>query len=248
MTKSQETCTQFISNKDKIEQIIKTMLFHHGEPYATSNQIAKYFDIRHDDLLRKIRLFHSFDELISLRKISERNRIVRGKEYPYFELDADAFSFTCLSITGKKAESFKWAFIQAFKQATSNAISARVAIETNKANTDWIAAREQGKSTRKLLQNKIKEFCLYAEKQRGRSYSSCPYYKLITNAIYSCLGIDISKKGATPRDIYSGNIVEAIEHAELKVIELLDDIMVSKGTRKGIQHQIARKLKYVDVA
>ena len=61
-----------------IQSITKAMLFHYGEPFATSNQIAKYFGIPHNDLLKKIRAFDSFDELISLGKISQRKRINRG--------------------------------------------------------------------------------------------------------------------------------------------------------------------------
>lgn len=242
MTKRLEKNTLCISNKDKIEQITKALLFHHGEPYATSSQIAKYFDIRHDDLLRKIRSFYRFDELISLRKISERNRTARGRKYPYFELDADAFTFTCLSITGKKAEIFKWAFIQAFKQATSNAISARIAIETNRANEAWIEARDHGKYSRKLLTDKIKEFCKYAEEQRGKPYKMCPYYKHVTDAIYAYIRVSIPKEGQSPRDVYSGNIVESIEAAELLVIELLNKVMNMNGSRKGIKTLISERL------
>jgi hypothetical protein len=34
-----------------IEKITKAMLFHQGEPFATSLQIAKHFSIPHNDLL-----------------------------------------------------------------------------------------------------------------------------------------------------------------------------------------------------
>ena len=104
-----------VTGKLEITNIIKAMIFYSGEPFATSTQISKYFGMPHNDLLKKIRAFHSFDELISLGKISHRIRHIKGREYPYYELDADAFSFICLSITGKQAEAFKWSFIEAFK-------------------------------------------------------------------------------------------------------------------------------------
>jgi len=229
-----------------IENISKAMLFHSGEPFATSAQIAKYFGIRHDNLISKIRTFHSFNDLIKSLKIKELKRMYRGNEYPYYELDADAFSFICLSITGKKAEAFKWVFIEAFKRATTEAISARVTIQANRTNEAWIEARDHGKNTRKLLTDKIKEFCQYAEQQRGKPYNMCPYYKHVTDAIYAYIGVSIPKAGQSPRDVYSGDIVEAIEYAELEVIELLDEIMTSKGTRKDIKHHIASRLKKYD--
>lgn len=225
-----------------IENIMNAMLFHHGEPYATSNQIAKYFGKPHNDLLKKIRAFHSFEKLIRLGKISQRTRIVKGREYPYFELDADAFAFTCLSINGGKAEAFKWVFIEAFKKATSDAISARIVVQANRANKKWLESREYGKDTRKLLQDKIKDFCQYAKHQRGKPYKVCPFYKLVTDAIYTYFGVDAPKCGQTLRDVYSGDIIEAIEASELKVIELLDEVMDSNASRKGIKLLILERL------
>jgi phage regulator Rha-like protein len=231
-----------------IEKITKAMLFHQGEPFATSLQIAKHFSIPHNDLLKKIRAFHSFDELIKVGKISRLKRHYRGQEFPYFELDADAFSFTCLSITSKKAEAFKWAFIQAFKQATTEAISARVAIECNKANEAWIEARCDGKDTRKSLSDKIKEFCSYAEEQRGESYGkNCPYFKIITDAIYNHLNIEAPKGGKAPRDTLSGDRVEAIQRAEAVVIDLLDEVMATNGTRKNLKARIVERLNQYEI-
>ena len=231
-----------------IEKITASMLYHQGEPFATSLQIAKHFNIQHNDLLKKVRAFHSFDELISLGKISQRNRISRGREFPYFELDADAFSFTCLSITGKKAEAFKWVFIEAFKKATVDAISARIAIQCNKANEVWIEARHDGKNTRKSLSDKIKEFCSYAEEQRGMGYGkNCPYFKIITDAIYSYLGIESPKGGKAPRDTLSGDRIEAIERAEAVVIDLLDEVMAIDGTRQNLKARIIERLNHNEI-
>lgn len=226
-----------------IESITKAMIFHSGEAFATTTQIAKYFGMRHDNLVAKIRAFYSFNDLIKSLKIKELKRTYRGNEYLYYELNADAFAFICLSITGKKAEAFKWVFIEAFKQAALEAITAKVSIEANKANEKWIEARDHGKDTRKLLTDKIKEFCLYSEQQRGSPYKPCPYYKHITNAIYTYIGVPIPKAGKSPRDVYSGDIVEAIEAAELEVIDLLTEVMEAGENRKGIKQHITKRLK-----
>ncbi|MDD2265777.1 Rha family transcriptional regulator [Sulfuricurvum sp.] len=231
-----------------IEKITKAMLFHDDEPFATSLKISQYFGIRHDDLLRKIRSFHSFDELIKLRKITELKRDYRGQKFPYFELDADAFAFTCLSITGKKAEVFKWAFIEAFKQATAEAISVKVAIQCNKANEAWIEARCDGKDTRRSLSDKIKDFCHYAEEQRGESYGkNCPYFKIITDAIYNHLDIEAPKGGKAPRDTLSGDRVEAIERAEAVVMDFLDEVMEMNSTRQNLKARIIERLNQNEI-
>lgn len=117
--------------------------------------------------------------------------------------------------------------------------------EANKENRDWCKARNQGKDTRKLLTDKIREFCIYAENQRGTMYGGfCPYYKHVTEAIYSFVGVDIPKAGKTSRDVYSGDIVEAIEAAELEVIKLLDEVIASNGSRKGIKSLIKDRLTH----
>ncbi len=210
-----------------IVQITKAMIFHSGEPFATSTQIAKYFGINHKDLLRKIRKFDSYDELVSRRKITPRNRTIRGQEYPYLELDADAFAFTCLSITGKKAEAFKWVFIKAFKLMAVEALTAKITAEANKANQVWEETRTQGKLAHRSYTDTIKTFCIYAEEQRGKPYSidkdgnptnkPCPYYIHFQRLAYQKAGINF-KKGLMPkRDTLSGAELEQVEEIELDI-------------------------------
>lgn len=117
-------------------------------------------------------------------------------------------------------------------------------IQANKANKEWVETRDNGKNSRKLLTDKIKEFCEYAELQRGEPYKICPYYKHITDAIYAYIGVKVSKDDRTSRDVYSGDIVEDIETAELKVITILDEVMESEGSRKGIKNLITNRLTH----
>ena len=120
-------------------------------------------------------------------------------------------------------------------------------IEANYENQEWLETRDHGKNIRKLLQEKIKKFCQYAEQQRDSPYKSCPYYKHVTDAIYTFVGIKAPKGGKTPRDVYSGDIVEAIESAELEVIKLLDELIEAGKSRKGIKQHIANRLRQNEV-
>jgi len=182
--------------------------------------------------------------LVSQLKIQPRIRVIKGRDYPYFELDADAFTFTCLSVTGKKAEAFKWAFIEAFKKAPAEAISTRANVAANKNNQHWIEARTTGKKIRIDLTDQIKEFCKYAEDQRGAPYPKvCPYYKLITDAIYQFKNIEQSKGKQPLRDTLSGDKVEAVQDPETRVIKLLKHIITSGGSREGIKGQVLEYLR-----
>jgi len=95
-----------------------------------------------------------------------------------------------------------------------------------------------------MLTDKIKEFCQYAEQQRGRPYKLCPYFKHVTEAIYAYVGVSIPKAGQSPRDVYSGDTLEAIETAELVTIDLFDEILKVKGSRKGIKPLIIDRLTH----
>jgi len=132
------------------------------------------------------------------------------------------------------------------QQSHDEKVSARASISANKANDKWLEARDHGKDTRKLFTDKVKEFCEYAEEQRGEPYKLCPYYKHITDAIYAYIGVSAPKADQSPRDVYSGDVVEAVEVAELETIRLLEDVMNSGGSRKGIKQRIVERLKQGD--
>ena len=218
-----------------IEQITKAMVFHSGEPFATSTQIAKYFGIRHDNVLRKIELFHSFEELIGSSKLRSQIRTIRGKKYPYFELDADAFVFTCMSFTGKKAEAFKWVFIKAFKLMAVEAITAKITAEVHKADQLWNEVRTQGKIAHRSFTDTIKEFCQYAEDQRGNPYSidkngnstnkTCPYYIHFQRVAYQKAGINLGKGLLPKRDTLMGAALERVEAVEFDIGNTITDLM-----------------------
>ena len=149
-----------------------------------------------------------------------------------------------MSITGKKAEAFKWIFIEAFKQATIRVVSSKATISANKANQDWIEARTESKDTRKILTDKIKEFCLYAQNQRAKPYDKvCPFYISITKAIYDFHELAQPKAADTLRDLYSGDVVEVIEDSEMKVVTLLDNIICNGKDYHNIKKQIFNHLK-----
>ena len=226
-----------INEIEIIDKLAHAMIFKQGEAFANSTQIAKYFSIRHDDLLKKIRAYNGFDDLIKFGKISELKRRYRGRDFPYFELDADSFAFICLGINTQKGEKFKWAFIEAYKRANIEVAVLKAKAEQNKANHQWIEARNTNKKKHISLTDAVKALCENAESQRGYPYSvdedgeptnkPCPYYALIqNNIIYKKLGIDTSKKCIKKGDTLTGLEIEAVtafeEDIAVKIMELLE--------------------------
>ncbi len=208
-----------------IEKIAKAMIVHRDEAFASSLQIAKYFGVPHNYLLKKIRAFKGFDKLIKLGKISQLKRTYRGNEFPYFELNAEVFTLTCMSFNDAKGQAFKWAFINAFKEISIQLLTERVRAETNQANAEWLKKRNEIKETRHELTDSIKEFCEMAQAQRGSQYpqGKCPYYSKITSLVYEVLNVQKPKGTQTLRNIYSGTTLEQIEYLEDYLVTLIQE-------------------------
>lgn len=102
-----------------------------GQPMTSSRKVAEVFGKRHDHVLRDIEKLKN-----SLLKIGEPNSDFksgksqlptiekssykdRGKTYPEYLLNRDAFSLLVMGFTGKRALVWKIQFIEAFNQMES---------------------------------------------------------------------------------------------------------------------------------
>lgn len=91
-----------------------------GKPVTTSRKVAEKFDKNHDDVLKSIRTL-----IDSLGNFSEPNATLkfevstyknRGKSYPEYIMDRDAFTLLAMGFTGKRALKWKIQYIQAFNE------------------------------------------------------------------------------------------------------------------------------------
>lgn len=110
-----------------------------GQPITTSLEVAKYFDKRHDHVLRDIQAFHlpRFGEMIEFNKknfFSARYMDAAGKgasrEQPMYNLTKDGFTLLVMGYTGEKAMLFKIAYINAFNQMAATLRSAETHFTT----------------------------------------------------------------------------------------------------------------------
>lgn len=87
-----------------------------GVAMTTSLEIAKFFDKRHDDVLKAIRNLQ-VSELFSHRNFAGTSYPdQQGKERPMYRLTKDGFIFLVMGFTGEKAAQIKEAYIAAFNQ------------------------------------------------------------------------------------------------------------------------------------
>lgn len=88
--------------------------------FATSKDVAAYFEKRHDHVLRDIESLISADASIapSFGAIELATQVGFGTRWDRaFKMDRDGFSLLAMGFTGPKALKFKLAYIKAFNEA-----------------------------------------------------------------------------------------------------------------------------------
>ncbi|MFS9379406.1 Rha family transcriptional regulator [Citrobacter sp. ANG330] len=107
---------------DSLATVIPEVKISDNRAVTTSLAVAEYFQKRHDDVLRKIRLtIGDCDPAYHLRNFTEMFQdveVAKGavRKTPYFELTRDAFVLIVMGFTGKKALRWKIDYITAFNE------------------------------------------------------------------------------------------------------------------------------------
>nr|EAK7954737.1 phage regulatory protein [Campylobacter coli] len=93
--------------------------------FCTSLDVAKVFGKQHKHILELIGEKFNNNEIKNFCepnfRLSFKTRKIEGfrgreRKYPYYQLTKDSFSFIAMGLTGRKADKFKIAFINAFNE------------------------------------------------------------------------------------------------------------------------------------
>ncbi len=96
-------------------QTQQLVLVYHDKITTTSMKVAEAFDKEHKNVLRDIETLECSEEFSRLNfELSKRT--VRGKDYPFYFITRDGFSFLAMGYTGARAAQFKEEFIKAFNR------------------------------------------------------------------------------------------------------------------------------------
>jgi Rha family phage regulatory protein len=92
-----------------------------GKPTTTSNEVAKQFGKLHDEVLRRIRnlleqLPEGYDRNFAAIQTNVDLGMGRTRQDPAYRLTRDGFTLLAMGFTGKKALTFKLAYIDAFNR------------------------------------------------------------------------------------------------------------------------------------
>lgn len=165
-----------------------------GEPFTNSLLVAEKFHKDHKHILDKIRFLAAeisatkLDENYNPKFIESSYKDNRGKTYPLYYLNQDAFVEVVGNLNGKEARQWKREYHAAFNKLAKMIV--------NRQNAEWIDARHDVKSYQKFLNDMLKDLVDYAV-QQGCKHADKLYINY-NRLINKTLGIDPASRDQQP--------------------------------------------------
>ena len=144
-----------------------------------------------------------------------RGKRLTGKMNTKYLMNRDGFTFLAMGFTGKKADAWKWKYIDAFNTMEK--------VITEKQTAEWIETRKHGMLIRKDETNVIQKLVEYA-KDQGSEHANMLYvtYTKLANKMV----------GITNRDTATNAQLN-----DLSTMERLIANVVLDGMRSGIHYK-----------
>lgn len=138
------------------------------EALTDSLMVAQSFGKQHRDVLRKIENILADDWAQNCAQCFHLTRYkdASGKWNPKYLMNRDGFAFLVMGFTGKKANEWKWKYIDAFNRMES--------VVTQRRTADWLQTRRRGQLVRKEETDTIRKLVDYA-RQQGSTHSDKLY-------------------------------------------------------------------------
>lgn len=155
------------------------LVFIKGNELLTDSlTVADSFDKRHTHVLEKIEKIIRDDSTEKSAQcfIKSKYKDASGKWNVKYLMNRDGFTFLVMGFTGKKADAWKWKYIDAFNKLE--------AVIMERKTADWLETRKQGKLIRKDETDVIQQLVEYAKNQ-GSEHSQMLYmtYTKLANRI-----------------------------------------------------------------
>ena len=178
------------------------------EVVCSSLEVAERFGKQHSKVIRSIEQIKadssSQNWLQCFKETTYKD--ASGKRNKMYYMNRDGFAFLVMGFTGKKANEWKWKYINAFNQMES--------FIKEKTTEAWIETRRTGKITRKAETDVIKQLVEYAREQ-GSTHSQMLYmtYSKLAN---NMAGIT-DRESATVMQLNNMSLIENIILNQIRV-------------------------------
>ena len=141
---------------------------NNDEAVCDSLVVAEKFEKRHADVIRAIENLQKNDSTQNCVRCFKKAtyKDAKGEMRPMYLMNRDGFTFLVMGFTGKKANEWKWNYINAFNSME--------AILRERSTEAWLETRQQGKLTRKAETDVIQKLVEYA-KEQGSEHADMLY-------------------------------------------------------------------------
>ena len=194
-----------------------------------SLKVAEMFEKKHKHVLEKIeKILNDSAENSAQCFHKTKYKDASGKWNTKYLINRDGFTFLAMGFTGKKADAWKWKYIDAFNQMEK--------IITEKQTTIWIETRQQGKLIRKDETDVLKKLVEYAREQ-GSGHADMLYmtYTKLANKM----------AGITTRDSATNSQLNELSVMERIIANLVLDEMARDIHYKQIYKDCKERLETV---
>ena len=195
------------------------------EAVTDSLTVAKYFQKRHDNVLKAIdKLLGGLPKnnetllFIKTTYVEEQN----GQTYRKYLMTRDGFSLLAMGFTGRKALQWKLKYIEAFNTMEK--------VLQERKNEEYVNARKNGMLTRKSETDMLKKLVEYAESQ-GSTHANM-LYVTYTKLVNKLVGVKTRSEADT------------MQLLDLMYLERIVLDTIDKGIASGADyHEIYRDCK-----
>ena len=208
------------------------MVFLKNEQALTDSlKVAEMFEKKHKHVLEKIeKIINNSAENSAQCFQKTRYKDASGKWNTKYLMNRDGFTFLAMGFTGKKADAWKWKYINAFNLMEK--------ILTEKATSEWIETRKQGMLIRKDETSVIQKLVEYA-KEQGSEHSE-KLYMIYSKLVNKMVGI-------TNRDTATNAQLNDLSTMERLIANVVLDGMKEGLHYKEIYKQSKERLETVNV-
>lgn len=210
------------------------VILKNDEAVCDSLLVAEKFGKRHSHVLEKIEKILSDEPTENSARCFKKTtyRDEQQKERPMYLMNRDGFTFLVMGFTGKKANEWKWNYINAFNTMES--------ILRERSTEAWMETRQQGKLTRKAETDVIKQLVEYAKGQG--SENSDRLYTNYTKLANKMVGIK-KRDEATVSQLNNLSLMENI------ILNCIQNGIVMDKHYKEIYQDCKRRLElFKDIA
>lgn len=191
--------------------------------------VAEMFGKRHDHVLVKIaKILNDSPENSGQCFHKTRYKDASGKWNTKYLINRDGFTFLVMGFTGKKANEWKWKYIDAFNKMEK--------VITERQTAVWLETRQQGKLIRKGETDVLQKLVEYAREQ-GSGHADMLYmtYTKLANRM----------AGITTRDSATNSQLNELSTMERIIAKVVLDEMAEGIHYKQIYKDCKERLETV---